>query len=1144
MLEDLLAELQARLSRFAVDQDADGVLSEDALALVDQLMREEADSGTKLKVMHAAGWLHWYRYLVPGRGEDQRDLAAALTLLAPVYRVQPEAVPNQVRSYFDDHQPADPDSPEAMGSRAMQLLQRALSTDDPAALDTGIDLLQTLAARADDRNHAAVLSNLCAALRIRFERTGELADLNLAVAVGEQAVAATLTDDPGLGAALANLAAALQRRFERTGALADLDHAVDLDEQALAATPSGNPDRAGILSNLGSILRTRFERAGDAADVNQAVAVSRQALDSIHADDPRRAVYLSNLCAALRIRAERGGEPADLNSAVEFGRQAVDASPTDDPELGTTLAQLGHALRDRFERTGELADLDEAVDVFRRVVAATAASRPHWGGELSNLSLALQSRFQRTQVLTDIDEAVEVGERAVAATPAGHPDWHRRLSILSTALQRRFERTGNLTDLDHAISDGERAVAATPDNHPDLAVYLSNLGGNLRSRFERSGLLLDLDKAIDATRQAVAATPADQPYRATYLLNLGSTLRTRFARTQALPDLDEAIDVSQRAVAIDTAPAIVRARAAGQWGLLAAATQNWAQAVEGYSAAVGLVALAAPRSLSRRDQEHNLTELAGLGSQAVACCLEAGEVDRAVELWEQARAVLLSQSLDIRTDLTMLTAAQPQLAQKFIDLRDEFERPANLIGVNPEGSDAAMRLARADRRREAAALLEQIIVEIRTIPGSENFLLPLPIEELLPAAESGPVVLVNISDIRSDALILTAAGIQVLPLSEPMRSPTLDQALQDNSRSTGLQPQAIHTLGNARTANKTRLSSKTVSARVMEYVTALEEITTAPAARDAADRAEAQLRSVLGWLWDVIAEPVLFELGITVRPGDEQPWPRIWWCPGGLLSLLPLHAAGHHHTRFDATPQTVIDRVISSYTPTVRALLRARRAVPVTRQLAGRILVVAMPHTPGAPDLPGAPKECAALRARFGHDMLALIGPEERGSHEHSGGSRLPTNQSVSAAMPLYEWAHFACHATNRLDDPSASCLLLDDYTDQPLNVLSVAQLSLEHAELAFLSACSTARTGTALPDEAINLASAFQLAGYRRVVATLWPVEDRLAVRLAENFYETLTSTGKTDFAASALHRATRRLRATHADQPSMWAAHMHSGI
>lgn len=32
--------------------------------------------------------------------------------------------------------------------------------------------------------------------------------------------------------------------------------------------------------------------------------------------------------------------------------------------------------------------------------------------------------------------------------------------------------------------------------------------------------------------------------------------------------------------------------------------------------------------------------------------------------------------------------------------------------------------------------------------------------------------------------------------------------------------------------------------------------------------------------------------GITGPPGDGQPWPRLWWCVSGLLSFLPVHAAG------------------------------------------------------------------------------------------------------------------------------------------------------------------------------------------------------------------------------------------------------------
>ena len=51
---------------------------------------------------------------------------------------------------------------------------------------------------------------------------------------------------------------------------------------------------------------------------------------------------------------------------------------------------------------------------------------------------------------------------------------------------------------------------------------------------------------------------------------------------------------------------------------------------------------------------------------------------------------------------------------------------------------------------------------------------------------------------------------------------------------------------------------------------------------------------VLDWLWDVIAEPVLTALGHTSAPETGSPWPRVWWCPTGPLTVLPIHAAGHH----------------------------------------------------------------------------------------------------------------------------------------------------------------------------------------------------------------------------------------------------------
>ncbi len=116
---------------------------------------------------------------------------------------------------------------------------------------------------------------------------------------------------------------------------------------------------------------------------------------------------------------------------------------------------------------------------------------------------------------------------------------------------------------------------------------------------------------------------------------------------------------------------------------------------------------------------------------------------------------------------------------------------------------------------------------------------------------------------------------------------------------------------------------------------------------------------------------------------------------------------------------------------------------------------------------------------------------------------------------------HFACHGANDLSNPSASSLLLTDHQERPLTVTDVARLRLDDAGLAFLSACSTARPGRRLIDEAIHLASAFQLAGYRHVIATLWPIGDLRAVDIAADIYTTLATTGKGDV-AGALHTAT----------------------
>ena len=1194
----LLALVRARLERFGADHDPATVLDPEAVAEVTALIETVPDPTADLEAAHAAGWLHWCRYLVLDPGDDQQDLADALALFAPVYQTRPDAVPDQVRTHFG--RLAVSDDPQAVAVRASILLQGALSTGDREALDAAIDLLrqavaaspadhpgraamlsnlgaalQTRFERAGDgadldaavdllrqavaaapaghADHAGMLSNLGAALRTRFERTGDQADLDAAITAGRQAVAATPAGHPGRAGRQSNLGGALQARFERAGDRADLDAAIaagqqavaatppatptaprccptspprletrfeqagaraDLDaaiaagQQAVAATPPGHPSRTTYLSNLGNALRIRFERTGERADLDAAIAAGQQAVAAAPPGHPGRAMYLSNLGNALRIRFERTGERADLDAAIAAGQQAVAAAPPGHPGRAMYLSNLGNALRIRFERTGERADLDAAVDLLRQAVAAAPPGHPGRTTYLSNLGNALRIRFERTGDRADLDAAIAAGQQAVAATPPGHPGRTTYLSNLGNALRIRFERTGDRADLDAAIDAGQQAVAATPADDPGRTAMLSNLGAALETRFEQAGDRADLDAAIDAGQQAVAASPAGHPSRAAMLSNLGLALATRFERAGDRADLDEAIDVGRQAVAVEVASPRVRAGAARGWGYGAAGGRRWQEAVAGFAAAAELLGLVAPRSLTRGDQEHLLQELGGLGADAAACCVHAGLTDRAVELFEQGRGVLLGQALDTRTDLTALAEQHPSLAARFTVLRDDLDRagdPAGPAAVLPAGTDGTGTEGRAEaarrdmeRRRAAAAAFDEVIAEIRRLPGFDGFLRPPPVAELLAAAAEGPVVVVTVSRFGSHALILAGGGVL-----DPVPLP-------------GLTPETVYD-------------------RVAGFLGALDDAWSPAAGAGGRAAAGDRLGDTLGWLWDALAGPVLGRLGITGPPRDGQPWPRLWWCVSGLLSFLPVHAAGHHRTRADPAPQTVIDRVISSYTPTIRALAHARRPGPAGdgggRPGAGdRVVAVAMPHTPGAWDLPGAQAEAAGLQRRFPGRVTVLTGPHA-------------THDAVLAALPAGRWAHFACHGASDLGNPSASCLLLADHRQRPLTVVDVARLRLDGAGLAFLSACSTARPGGRLADEAIHLASAFQLAGYRHVIATLWPVGDQHAVDLAADIYTTLTAAGEADV-AGAVHAAVRRMRRRWGwDTPSVWASHIHAG-
>jgi len=415
-----------------------------------------------------------------------------------------------------------------------------------------------------------------------------------------------------------------------------------------------------------------------------------------------------------------------------------------------------------------------------------------------------------------------------------------------------------------------------------------------------------------------------------------------------------------------------------------------------------------------------------------------------------------------------------------------------------------------DRRRALAREWGELVARARRLDGFADFLGPPRLATLLPAAVNGPVVVVNVSRWRCDALLVRTSGVRVVAL------PGLTAA-EVVARADGYLRVLRNVDEAARALYRTRLRHD-----------AGDRTPDATAAHTAAKRRlhvaqrerEATLAAIMEWLWTAVADPVLTALGFVDTPA-HRPWPRVWWCPTGPLALLPLHAAGYHAER-----RAVLDRVVSSYTPALRVLARAARE-PAPADADPRILVVAPPEAPDQVPLRAAARQRDLLTSLFADRATLLAGAAA-------------TRDAVRAHLPRHRWAHFICHGRQDLADPARGGVVLHDGT------LSVADVGAGRyrGEFAFLPACRTA-IGGAPADEAVTLAAALHHTGYRHVVGTLWSVHDSTAADVVRAVYTDLTVTGafEPDRAAYALHDAVRALRDMPGLPSSAWTPFTHTG-
>ncbi|CAE6411051.1 unnamed protein product [Rhizoctonia solani] len=686
--------------------------------------------------------------------------------------------------------------------------------------------------------------------------------------------------------------------------------------------------------------------------------------------------------------------------------------------------------------------------------------------------------------------------KAVSLTPDGHEMKPTYIQRLGSAHRARYQTSAEPKDIDEAIRYQTIAVTLAPNTFAYKAHWMDELGQSYRARYDCNADLEDLNQAIAHYETALSSISDDYAYAPEVSYHIASAYSARFTKCGSQEDLGSAILSYQRASSptagsLNPPTAFLAARECAQLS----SSHELPSALEAYQRAMELVPRVLWLGSTIENRYNRIRNMGDFTSEAASYAISLKSYDLALEWLEQGRSIVWNQILELRTPLDALSVVDMDLTRQLQSISRNLERAgsreANLISKFGEMLDLGRE---AQRHRELASEWDQLLAKVRKVPGFEEFLRPKRKEHLIDASKNGPVVVINVGETQGDALILVPNSSEIahVPLQRISRSKALSLRVQFRPllRDKGL------------------LSRGTRGIKPYGY------------------NPRVMFEKVLATLWIDVVEPVINFLGIRNELTNGG-LPHVTWCTTGDLAGLPLHAAG----LYDNSQPDALDLIISSYTPTISALLAS---FPNLSSKFSGILTVGQEHTPGFPRISNTITELAVIKEKFQALSPTYIQLEDDNA----------TIDAVLSGMERCSWVHFACHASQKGDDPTNSAFHL---YDGGLKLAAITQKSFNNKGLAFLSACQTATGAEDLPDEAVHLAAGLLMVGYPSVVATLWSIHDDDAPEVSRDVYMNLITENGPDHheVAKALHTAVQKLRKKVGYKNfERWASFIHLGL
>ena len=678
------------------------------------------------------------------------------------------------------------------------------------------------------------------------------------------------------------------------GSVANLEDAITDYNEALSLHSVSHLDYSAFLGNLAYLYRTRYDQSGNMEDLEVAIAYNREALSLRPLGHPDRSASLINLIGVLLIRYERIGGISNLKEAIAFNREAVSLRPPGHPICSMSLSNLGFAVFLCYEQSGRMEDLEEATTYHHEALSHRPTGHPDRHASLNNLALAILARYKQLGKMEDLEQVITFNREALSLYPPGHPGRSESLVQLGSAVLSRYKRSCRMEDLNEATTYYHEALGLHPLGHPGHSTSLYSLACAVFIRYEQSNLMEDLEEAIAHWRKALSLHPPDHPDCSKWLNGLASGVLARYVQSGRAEDLEESFMLYKQAA--NHLPASFKSRltAAVEWAG-AARQHHHSSVIRAYSISLQLLDRCLI-SFPNIESQQKFLAIAhmprSLASDATSAAIDTKDLEAAVELLEQGRAMLLSKLKGYRYPLDQLRQVNRHLADELGALGVELEHLALSSESRPllhieRPKTLAHLEAQMHRHRVLSEKREKVLGQIRKIEGFDNFLQAVPFSTLRTAAAEGPIILINISNYRSDAIIIL--------IDKPPILVALPKAT----------PKHLTDLG--------------------------EQLASALAVNNSS-----KLPPILRDLWNHIVSPVCDSLTQLAVPQRS----RVWWCPTSELCALPLHAAGLYEPK---KPNFDLHNIYTfSYIPTLSALISARSNM-IRQSTVPKLLVIGQP---------------------------------------------------------------------------------------------------------------------------------------------------------------------------------------------------------